>query len=309
MCDKEVAPVYDLIACSPICCSIVVLYQQVLTWTCSWWFYSVSWFRWYKQQMESRVYQIILCHRKVSDYECVTHVWQTCTLGTSYNENKAIYLARLSSFAYCSSSEIVEWSCSQCRLVEPLESVCVVQDDGDFQGFVGYSRPNNAVIVVFRGSLNLQNWIDNFKINKINPFVQYPHVAVHEGFYRVFESVSSGIVSQVRRLLELFPSANVTITGHSLGGAVASLCGLYFSIVEHIPVYDLYTFGKPRVGDKNYTELIQTAIPHIYRITHYYDPVPHVPQIRQGFAHAPQEVQFDPLFRIISEFPFVDILW
>lgn len=210
---------------------------------------------------------------------------------TSYNESKAIYLARLSSAAYCSPAIIEKWSCSPCKLVHPLENRHVVQNPhGDFQGIVGYNTDENAVVVAFRGSVNIQNWIDNFKVIKVHPFVQYPNVSVHHGFYSVFESISSIVVTEVRRLLVQYPSAQLTLTGTSLGGAIASLFALQFSLFELIPVHDLYTFGEPRVGDSNFTALLKTAVPQIYRVTNYRDPVPHVPQLAVGYEHSPQKV-------------------
>lgn len=43
-----------------------------------------------------------------------------------------------------------------------------------------------------------------------------------------------------------YPDYPLVITGHSLGGALASLCALDF-IKENIPINYFYTFEQPRV--------------------------------------------------------------
>lgn len=138
--------------------------------------------------------------------------------------------------------------------------------------------------------MDISNWINNFTFLKTNPFEHFPHVFVHDGFYKVFESIAEDVLYQVHKLRAKYSTAHVIITGHSLGGAVAALCSFYFSTIKEIPVHELYTFGEPRVGDSKFTVMIKEAIPHIYRVTHYRDVVPHLPQEWLGFEHVAQEV-------------------
>jgi hypothetical protein len=67
----------------------------------------------------------------------------------------------------------------------------------------------------------------------------------------------------------------VWITGHSLGGALGSLC---FSAVP--AATGLYTFGSPRVGDKEYVETLGAR--PVYRVEHARDPVPFLPPDTPG---------------------------
>ena len=75
------------------------------------------------------------------------------------------------------------------------------------------------------------------------------------------------------------------ITGHSLGGALAVMAAAHlhnkYKMVEY-----LYTQGQPRVGNDKFAQFMTQLIPNIYRIVHYADQVPHVPQSVLGFKHS-----------------------
>ncbi len=56
-----------------------------------------------------------------------------------------------------------------------------------------------------------------------------------------------------------YPDAKLTVSGHSLGGAMA-YHGRVFLWSKGIPVDNLYTFGSPRVGNKPFFEWFKTTI-------------------------------------------------
>ncbi|HEY9889163.1 MAG TPA: lipase family protein, partial [Candidatus Obscuribacterales bacterium] len=83
------------------------------------------------------------------------------------------------------------------------------------------------------------------------------------------------------------------VTGHSLGGAVATLTA-YHAITYHPDVY-LYTFGSPRVVNGLLSKNINKALQgRTYRCVHGDDIVPRVPPLL-NYTHVQELVYFDPV--------------
>ena len=97
------------------------------------------------------------------------------------------------------------------------------------------ARDKQREFVIFRGTNNLINWMSNLKVEAV-PFKAVPDAQVHSGFYEIAQSV--------RKKLKLDQKKLITVTGHSLGGAVA----LLFGALLHDEGYDVrvITFGAPR---------------------------------------------------------------
>ena len=77
------------------------------------------------------------------------------------------------------------------------------------------------------------------------------------------------------------------ITGISLGAALAALASYEIASALKaksitVPI-SVYTFGEPRLGNKDLVEEINSVIP-IYRVVLDKDPVPHLPP-RQSPPH------------------------
>ena len=90
---------------------------------------------------------------------------------------------------------------------------------------------------------------------------------VHQGFLTAFNSVADNIISTVKSQLASYPSYTLISTGHSLGGALASLGGVSLgSNFPGVPL-EMWTFGQPRTGNKAYATLAENVVgvTNIYR--------------------------------------------
>lgn len=76
--------------------------------------------------------------------------------------------------------------------------------------------------------------------------------------------------------------------GHSLGGAMATICAgrCFLSHIESVP-QQLYSYGSPRVGDKRYINFVQ--LDH-FRFVNNNDIVTRVPPVLMGYRHSGREV-------------------
>lgn len=88
-----------------------------------------------------------------------------------------------------------------------------------------------------------------------------------------------------------YRSATVSVTGHSLGGAVAAIAGQYDLLYRmNAPVVSLINFGGPRVWSYNasiwVSSLMSSKNVPFNRMVWAKDPVPQLPTISLGYWHA-----------------------
>ena len=93
---------------------------------------------------------------------------------------------------------------------------------------------------------------------------------VHSGFMQQYDDISFQLETALDD--ETVKGKPLFITGHSLGGAVATIAARRLDAERRIAA--CYTFGSPRVGTEAWVAQIKTPI---YRIVNSADPVPTVP--------------------------------
>ena len=198
-----------------------------------------------------------------------------------YDESIAKIAVNLSQASYCVSSS---WTCMTCDKTNTLETI--VETHGE-RVLLGYNTVLNALFVSFRGSSNIQNWIDNVQFRKVYPYNDST-IAVEKGFYKAYQNVKPDVLSAMNTIQTKYSTNTVLLTGHSLGAAIATL--MTFDLFDSYDIL-LYTFGSPRVGNEQFVSSFDHSIP-LFRIVHYYDVVPHLPQELLGFLHIPQEIWY-----------------
>lgn len=204
------------------------------------------------------------------------------SLSSAYTPTLARELAFMSIIAYDSPANINAWNCAKCPQY-PMTNVKVFSNSvGDIQGFTGYSAKTNSIILSFRGSSNIQNWIINLSITQV-AYAKCSGCKVHNGFLTGYNLVKNTVISQLQALHSLYRNAKIYATGHSLGGAFAVLATP--DIKEAFgSITGLYTFGQPRVGNAQFAAWFPSVTATI-RVVHYADIVPHIPPAANGFAH------------------------
>lgn len=146
-------------------------------------------------------------------------------------------------------------------------------------------------LVTFRGSASKKDWQINLKTSKLVyddkvipaqlPSDDKNLPSVHEGFINYTDSVLlSSVVDENKKLRGLFkkvsenPNTYMILTGHSLGGAVATLLGeRLVGLGMPADKFRVITFGAPAVGNKAFAEQFGSRI-DLVRITNTADPVP-----------------------------------
>lgn len=161
--------------------------------------------------------------------------------------------------------------------------------------------------LAFRGTHDLQDWMTDLHATPVSfpwIFESAPDVGdIHAGFGHAvrdaWDKISSALTNLVPPpdLNSNTPQPTFWITGHSLGGALAVLCGAAFSMWAKAPlrpVNGIYTFGQPRVGlykfCGNYDHSLQKKT---FRFVNKKDLVPRVPFRGFDYADLGQMIHFD----------------
>ncbi|KAK2599153.1 hypothetical protein QQS21_005415 [Conoideocrella luteorostrata] len=118
-----------------------------------------------------------------------------------------------------------------------------------------------------------------------------PNCRVHTGFWTAFRGVKADMLAAVKEQQAKNPGFSVVTTGHSLGGAVATIAGAYLR--KSGISTDIYTFGSPRVGDEAFAAFVSgQSEGKTFRITNAADPITVSPGIAAGYAHTSPEIWF-----------------
>ncbi|KAF2193698.1 alpha/beta-hydrolase [Zopfia rhizophila CBS 207.26] len=157
----------------------------------------------------------------------------------------------------------------------------------DVTGFVATDSTNQLIVISFRGSQSLRNWITNlnFPVDETDICAD---CEASRGFWRSWKEAQGGVLTAVKTARAENPNFKLVSTGHSLGGALASLAaGVLRS--QGVTV-DLYTYGAPKIGQTNLVKyLSQTDRGSNFRVTHLDDPVPRLPPSLFGYRHISPE--------------------
>ncbi|KAL4510137.1 hypothetical protein ABPG72_010330 [Tetrahymena utriculariae] len=116
------------------------------------------------------------------------------------------------------------------------------------KAYTAYDSLENNFIVAFRATTTNLNWlldIDYFKIK----YPTYVGCQVHRGFLIAWRDLQNSVLKSTSDLVQKYSNATLSVICQSLGGALAILgaIDIHLSVKE---VDFLYTFGQPRVGNK-----------------------------------------------------------
>ena len=162
-------------------------------------------------------------------------------------------------------------------------------DDGNTQAFIASSR--HLRVLTFRGSDDLRAWQTNLKAR---PVGWAGPGLVHEGFAEAFEKCWTELRPALHSREDRRP---VVVTGHSLGGALATLAA------SRLDGCLLYSFGAPRVGDRSFARALDRCNSHLHRYVNYRDPVPLLPPALFGYSHCGKAYYINKDGRVVATPP------
>ncbi|XVE74113.1 hypothetical protein DITRI_Ditri11bG0173000 [Diplodiscus trichospermus] len=152
------------------------------------------------------------------------------------------------------------------------------------------------VVIAFRGTATCMEWLENLRATLTSLPDDMANVGrkscgamVESGFLSLYTSgtatcpsLQNMVREEVRRVLDMYGDEplSLTITGHSLGAALATLAAQDInSNFGNAPMVTVISFGGPRVGNQSFRHQLEKIGTKILRIVNSDDLITKVPGI------------------------------
>ncbi|KAG4441432.1 hypothetical protein IFR05_003119 [Cadophora sp. M221] len=215
-------------------------------------------------------------------------------------QTRGISTALLSRFQKISTIALATYSKGSCKTAGGVPKVAEIYNkDTDILAWIMRDDISREIILAFRGTnpSGTQNQKANANTTLGN-FVSLLSCAgckVHGGYYASWLSVVEEVESKVKTQMEAASDYGLVVTGHSLGGAMATIAAAQLSMTyQNLTVFSL---GEPRTGNAAFASFIDTRFktnsPETttsHRSVHENDPVTQNPSMALGYMHHGLEV-------------------
>ncbi|KAJ1341267.1 hypothetical protein BSLG_004129 [Batrachochytrium salamandrivorans] len=224
-------------------------------------------------------------------------------------KEKADEIALFMQFAAIAYCEVVNvhsvWDCGSLCEGE-VEGTLVLSDLGvnpDYENRAGYGyiaiHSNKRMIVVsLRGTRYLSEWVKNMKFSKVDASHIFKsniegfipeNVQIHNGFLMIYLQVQQMILRTLKSAAEVYSTYSIHFTGHSLGGALASIAAVDAALVlgeQYARRMSIHTYGMPRIGNAQWVELFtKMRFSSVSRVVGFSDQIARLPATAMGYAH------------------------
>ena len=141
------------------------------------------------------------------------------------------------------------------------------------------STKDESIFLAFRGTADISEVIVDLMITQVPyPFVEDGGMT-EQGFTFLYSQISDSIIEKINELIDTGNFSTLSVTGHSLGGALAVLAVPDIMVNASPVVTRMFNFAGPRVGDAQFAELYNSLIKTSRRVVNANDVVPQLPPI------------------------------
>ncbi|KAG2679798.1 hypothetical protein I3843_11G067600 [Carya illinoinensis] len=157
------------------------------------------------------------------------------------------------------------------------------------------------IIIALRGTATCLEWAENVRAqlvqiqednddNSIDPTqrqskVECGFLSLHKTSGSHVPSLADSVVEEIQRLMDLYKdeTLSITVTGHSLGAALALLVADEIGTrALNVPPVAVFSFGGPRVGNKAFANRMNAQNVKVLRIVNSQDVITKVPGVFVG---------------------------
>lgn len=221
---------------------------------------------------------------------------------SKFSSTTAVTLGKLSAVAYETKSNQIKTQLS--ALGFTLDEYSLNDKKYGTRGFLAYNT--DSAVIVFTGTEDVKDWLQNaqvWKHDKQNDNGCDKEISIHNGFYRAIREFAKD-EKLMNRLSQLQAEGKkIYYTGHSLGGALASILA-YFTeanFSDKVHLQGVYTFGQPLTGDKNYRQCFNEKLKsRTFRYVTSEDLVPRA-RVSNDYKHVGTPLYFNKEGKLISK--------
>lgn len=195
-----------------------------------------------------------------------------------YSSTNAYWLGQAARLAYRDSAmieaAIAPWGFSQFQFFDQEATQAFLISNAEL------------TILAFRGTQQRcwRDWTTDLKIKLVPGCGGKVHCGFLAALDRIWDELMSELAKHHRSHQALW------ITGHSLGAALATLAASRL----HQSVNAVYTFGSPRVGDRQFSDRFERLLgDRTFRLVNDEDLVTRVPPRVLGYRHVGEVLYFD----------------
>jgi hypothetical protein len=177
-------------------------------------------------------------------------------------------------------------------------------------GLICQADVGGDVVIAVRGTEGIFEWIHDLEFLKVPcPFLKSAG-KTDDGFTDMYTSMTTDAAPGSPSVVQSLPTlkfgaevSSVSVCGHSLGGALATLLVLDLAATASDKANTqyarfanptVYTYASPRTGDSAFVKTFNRVVPNSNRITNRLDIVPHLPPVFAGYQHVNTPYELTP---------------
>jgi hypothetical protein len=159
----------------------------------------------------------------------------------------------------------------------------------------------DGIVVAFRGTLppfpvtyaSIIDWLHDIAYAISTHEGNIPG-RVHHGFRDAVETIWPQVIELINHFHESYPDKQLYLTGHSKGGAMASIAAakIHFDHPDMLQPAAVYTYASPHPGDTDFANSFPLDTIPVIRYENHLDIVPFLPPT-------------EDFIRLVSKIPFV----
>ena len=173
-------------------------------------------------------------------------------------------------------------------------------------GFLATSAAGELIAAI-RGTETIEEWLHDFAFLFVPNPIHAGGGLTEDGFTAIYRSLRAGAdpnsptaIAAITNLVSTSGASSITVTGHSLGAALATLLALDAGLNSGIGSSGttVYTFASPRVGELMFQHTYDSVVPDTYRIYNRPDIVPQAPPF--PYEHVGNDLELNPPFNSVN---------